>query len=532
MANVAIRDVVDGGGVNKDAQANSLPPNAFSELINVRATARRFERFGDTIEYQDEYTDYELQDGARALFDIILNGVEGHLLVTATDVYYDIGSGWINISPSYSTFVDADDWILEQYGDVLILTSLSNVPFVYTAGDAQMTEFTNWPGSSTKVGRIFGYKNFLIAVNVEINTTEQSGYYFWSDVVIDGDVENVEWANLTTNLAGANTLPDGSGPVREGGVLRDAAILYTDRTAWRLDITNQVAGSTPLVFNARRIFADDGILAARCFVEVAGLHYVIGLNRIYIHDGFNKQYPADNRVNRFFYGRLGNRAFAFVTHYPRPNEIVFSYAIKGFDQASEALVYNYRYNVWTRWIFSETAGVFRYLMVGPDFSDEIPSWADLLAQGVTWGDLKNTSWNQLFPNTRDRVPYGLNTTDNVIYVLDSDDENTQTPFTLTIERRDLDLDEVFGEAEPMIHIKRITPMISGRGTVTFEVGGRNSIAEPVVYGAPVTFTIGTDYKVDIRQTWRFLAIRMTQTSAQGQMSFTGMDLNVKKASRR
>lgn len=532
MAIVPIRDIVRSGGVNKDSQANSLKPNAWSELINVRATAERFERVGDTIDYQDEYSDYELQDGARALFDIILNGVEGHLLVTATDVYYDIGSGWINISPSYSALPDADDWILEQYGENLILTSRSSVPFVYSTGDVEFQEFTNWIGPNTKVGRIFGYKNFLVAVNVETNNTPLGGYYFWSDVVIDGDVLNVEWENLTTNLAGANTLPDGSGPVADGGVLRDSAILYTDRTVWRLDITNQVAGSTPLVFNARRIFADDGILAPRCFVEVAGIHYVIGLNRIYVHDGFRKQYPADNRVNRFFYGRLGNNAFAFVAHYPRPNEIIFAYGIKEFNQASEAIVYNYRYDVWTRWIFSTTEGVFRYLMVGADFSEEVPSWADLLAQGVTWADLKNTSWNELFPNTRERIPYGLNTQTDAIYALDSDDENTLTPFNLIIERRDLDLDELFGEAESMLHLRRIVPLISGRGTVTFQIGGRNSIAEPVVFGAPIVYTIGTDYKVDTRVTYRWLAIRITQTSAQGYMSFTGMDMDIKKVSRR
>lgn len=532
MPNVPIRDIVDGGGVNKDAQANSLPLTAFSELINVRATARRFERVGDTILYQDEYSDYELQEGARALFDIILNGAEGLLLVTATDVYYDIGSGWINITPSYSTFVDADDWICEQYGDSIILTSLSNVPFIYTAGDVMMTEFTDWPGASTKVGRIFGYKNFLIAVNVEINSTAQGGYYFWSDAVIDGDIENVEWSNLTTNLAGANTLPDGSGAVIDGGVLRDSAILYTDRTVWRLDITNQVVGTTPLVFNARRIFADEGILRARCFVEIDGRHWVVGLNRIYVHDGFNKQFPADNRVNRFFYGRLGTEGYAFVTHYPRPSEVVISFGIKGFDQASEALVYNYRYNVWTRWIFSEDSGVFRYLVVGPDFSTEVPSWNDLLSQGVTWNDLKNTSWNELFPNQRDRIPYGLNTDADSIYVLDTDDDYGLTPHQLVIERRDIDFDEVLGESEVMVHIKRIVPFFSGQGVVIVEVGGRNNIAADVVYGPAVTFTIGEDYKVDCRQTWRFPAIRITQTSAQGFLSFTGMDVNIQKVSRR
>lgn len=528
MPSIPIRNLVAGGGVNKDEQSNSLKPNAFDELINVRASAGRLERFGDTIEYQDEYSDYEHQDGDRALFDIVLQGNPGLVLVTSTDVYYDIGAGWINITPSYSTFVDATDWELTQYGDSFILTSLSNVPFVFVAGEVMMEEFNDWP-ANYKTGKIFAYKNFLIAVNISISNTEQSGLVLWSHTVLDGDVVNVAWDNLSTNLAGENILPDGSGVILDGGVLRDSAILYTERTVWRMDITNTVAGTTPLVFNFRRVFGDDGILRPRCFAEANGVHFVIGANRIYTHDGFNRQSLSDNRVNRFFYGRLGNQGFAFVTHYPRPQEVVFSFGIKNFTQASEALVYNYQYNFWTRWVFSEDTGIFRYLTVGPKFDQSAPSWSTITG---TWADYKSTSWGQLFPNTREQVPYGLDTANNRILQLDSDDENDQTPFTLVIQRRDLDLDEMFGQGESIRHVRRIIPLVTGEGTFTVQVGGRNALGQAVQWGPARTFTIGTDYKVDVRQSWRYPALRITQTSAQGRMSFTGFDIDMRLVSRR
>jgi len=527
MPVIPIRNLVRGGGLNKDEQPNSLPPGAFNELINVRAKSGRFERFGDTVAFQDSYTNPELAE-PRAIFDIVLQGAAGILLITGTGVFYDVGSGWIDISPSYFSIVDSPDWTMEQYGDSFILCSPDDEPMIFVAGTLEVQQFTDWP-SGYRSGRIFAYKNFLVAVNVSVGGDDQGGLVVWSDVVLDGDVVNVEWSNLTTNLAGENILPDGSGKVIEGGVLRDSAILYTDTTVWQMNLTNTVAGTTPLVFNFRRVFADDGILAPRCFVEVGGMHYVIGFNRIYVHDGFNRKSISDNRVNAFFYSRLGTEGFAYVMHYPRPQEIVFAFATRELDQASEALVYNYQYDVWSRWVFSEDEGVFRYMIVGPKFDQNVPSWANVVG---TWADFNATTWDQLFPNLREQIAYGLDTVGQRILMADSDTENTETPFTLTIQRSDLDLDEVFQQVQTIRHIKRLIPLISGEGVVVIEVGGRNVLASPIQWHSPMNFVIGTDYKVDMRRSYRFPAVRFTQTSAQGRMSISGFDIEIMKSSKR
>lgn len=527
MTMIPVRNLTSQGGLNADAQPNSLNPAQFTRLDNVRARAQRIERVGDTLVYQDAVSNVEL-DEARAIFDINLQGSEGLLMITADAVYYDIGSGWIDITPSYSVFSDNSDWQFEQYGDSFIITCKGSVPYVYEAGAAYMEEFTDWP-AGFQAGRIFAYKNFLIAVDLEINNNIASGRVIWSDVVVGGDLINVEWTNLASNLAGSNTLPDGSGAVLDGGVLRDSAILYTDRTVWRMDVTSQVAGLSPLVFNFRRIFADDGILAPRCFVDVGGVHHVIGVNRIYVHDGIQRQYPADNRVNNFFYSQLGSEGFAFVTHYPRTQEILYSYATRSFTQANEAIVFNYLYNFWSRWVFNDSAGVFKYITIGPEFDQDVPTWGDLIGN---WADFNSTTWGDLFPNLRDRVIYALDNESDTIYQIDSDTENTETPQSLVVERLDIDLDEVFEENRGIVHMRRMIPLVSGEGEFTFEVGGRNNLAEPVVFGPPITFTIGTDYKLDFRVSYRFPAFRITQTSAQGSLSMTGYDLDARRISMR
>lgn len=529
MPVIPVRELHKGGGVNKDAQANALALSAFSELINGRFTASRIERIGDTEIYQDALDSYaSVLTDARAFFSITRAGNEGHLLITSDSVYYDIGSGWIDVTPSYSVLNDSPEWSCEQYGDSVIITSIGNEPYVLAPGAIEFAPFLDW-NPNYESGRIFAYKNFLIAVDIVDTGDPISGKIIWSDAVIDGNVIGVEWTNLATNLAGENILPDASGVVLDGGVLKDSAILYTESTVWRMDAGNAVAGLTPLVFNFRRMFADDGILRKRCFVEVEGKHFVIGLNDIYVHDGFTKQTISHNRINRFFYGRLGTEGYAYVIHYPKPQEVIFAYASREFTQANEAIIFNYQYNTWVRWTFSDTEGTFKYLAVAALFNLDVESWETLPG---TWQDYQNTSWNELFPSARTKVLYGLNAQDDELYVVDTDTAYNRTPNTLLIEHIDIDLKEVDGESSHLSYLHRMVPMVQGEGTFRVQFGGRNNLGESIRWSPFVTFTIGEDYKIDSRVTYRYLAFRIEQDSDEGFLSLTGFDLHAKSKSQR
>jgi hypothetical protein len=527
MPIIPVRELHKGGGVNKDAQANSLPLNAFSEIVNGRFSASRLERVGETQFYDDSYFSPELTD-SRAFFAISRGGNDGHLLITDSSVFYDIGVGWVDVTPMYAPINDSNEWSCEQYGDSIIITSLGNIPLVLSPSGSEFEPFVDWP-VGYEAGKVFAYKNFLIAVNLRNLSNPLAGTVMWSDVVIDGDCVNVEWSNLTTNLAGQNILPDSSGVVLDGGVLKDAAILYTENTVWRMDATNAVAGTTPLVFNFRRVFADDGILRQRCFSEIEGRHFVIGLNNIYIHDGFTKQSISDDRVTRFFYGRLGTEGYAYVLHYPRPQEVMFVFASRTFAQANEAIVFNYRYGAFTRWIFSDTRGTFKYMAVAAEFDKTVHTWATLPG---TWQDYRATSWDDLFPSQRDQVLYGLNVDDDELLIIDTDSSVNQTPGILYIERLDIDLKEVDGESSFISYFHRLVPLVTGSGTFRVQFGGRNQLGQPIQWLPPVVYTIGQDYKVDARVSYRYLAFRIEQTTDEGFLSLTGFDLHARTVTMR
>lgn len=530
MPVVPVRNLVGGQGVNKDKSPNSLAPNSFSEVINARFVRDRLERFGGTQTFADSATVTELAD-ARAAFGFVRNGSEGIVAITDDEIRTTInGTTWVDRTP-VGGIVDRTDWNLTQYGDWLLLTSLGNQPLCLDPAGTLFEIFANWP-VTYECQKLIPYKNILIAIGVEINNNPQSGLVKWSDVVNVANVDTVDWDfSNPASLSGENVLPDRDGEIRDGGVLRDSCMLYADASVWRVDLSNTQVGVSPVVFNFRKVFSDDGIIANRCFVEVAGLHYVVGLYDIYRHDGFQKTTISDNRMTEFFYDRLGNNQIVFLEHYQRPQEIIINYSVGSDGLASEAMVYNYFYDTWTRWQFDDqqTGGLYSHFFQGPEFDTNIPTWGDLQTDGVLWSDLNNTTWNALFPQNRNRVPYMLavQAGDEKIFQVDVGGNFTsETPIEMFIERRDLDLDEIFGHGRSIKYISKFLPLVTGEGNLRIQFGGRNALGEPIVWQPERTYDIASDYKLDLRVSWRYPALRLIQDSADGTFALDGFDLLV------
>ena len=529
MPVVPVRDLVGGGGANLDVSPDDLPMNSFNNIINGRFSRNRIERFGGNELYQDPTTNPEVANGT-TIWNIIRNGVEGFLLTTSTTVLIDIGAGYVDVTPT-AGIVNSNEWLMEQYGDWIILTTIegNQEPIVLDPTGGVFEPFTNWrPGF--QAAKIFGYKNFLVAIGIELNNNPENGLVFWSDVVNEDILQDVAWDPADpTSLAGENVLPSFDGLIRDAGVLRDSGILYTDTSVWRMDPTNATAGAFPLVFNFRIIFQDDGILDARCWEEVNGRHYVVGIYDIYIHDGFNKQSISDNRVTEFFFDRIGTSTFAFMAHYQRPQEIIISYSSRGASVADEALIYNYFYGTWTRFVIGDTAGQYSHLILAPEFVNNVQSWADAQVDNTQWSDVNNSSWDSLFPQNRNRIPYVLVPSTSSIFFID---RNTTASMSvdLFIERLDLDLDEVFNKNRSIKHIKRFMPQARGDGEITIQFGGRNALGEQIVWDTERVYNLITDYKFDLRISYRYPAFRIRQGTNGNALTLTGYDIEVMEVS--
>ena len=194
-------------------------------------------------------------------------------------------------------------------------------------------------------------------------------------------------------------------------------------------------------------------------------------------------------------------------------------------------MYNYYYDTFTRWVFTEAGGLYTHFTQGPDFGLNIPTWEDLLNQGVKWSDLNSTSWNQLFPQNRDRVPYSLGK--DKIYRMDvGGAASSVTPAEVVIQRVDLDLDEAFGGSNPIKYISKFLPILVGEGTVRIQFGGRNALSQAIVWQPEREYVIGSDYQFTLRLSTRYPSFRIKQDASEGTMALDGYDLKVKAVSRR
>jgi hypothetical protein len=72
-------------------------------------------------------------------------------------------------------------------------------------------------------------------------------------------------------------------------------------------------------------------------------------------------------------------------------------------------------------------------------------------------------------------------------------------------------------------ISRVFPRIEGTGTVDISIGAELAPNSGVVYNDPVSFTIGTDNKVDCRVRGRYAAIKI-ESDAASQFRLSGYSI--------
>ena len=107
------------------------------------------------------------------------------------------------------------------------------------------------------------------------------------------------------------------------------------------------------------------------------------------------------------------------------------------------------------------------------------------------------------------------TNDNKVFLADSGSTFDGTNFTTTLERRGLNA----GRTDLVAQITKVVPRLEGTGTVSISVGAELAPNMGVTYNDPVTFTIGTDNKVDCRIKGRYAAIKIeADTATQFRLS--------------
>ena len=518
MAFIPIRNV-GRGGIVTDQDPYDLNLTQFGSGNNV---AFADGRIGKALGYTGYTTPTESPTHIQSWQ---VSGGSSLVYGSLTKLYKFDGSSHTNVSKTSDTFnySTSERWQSVQAGQAVIMNNGSDAPQFLLPAGSRFADLTAWPSGMT-TSCIKPYNSFLVCAGYEDGSGAYPYTVRWSDE-FDPTTVPSDW-NIasTTNLAGENFLSGHNGVLVDQKTLGGSNMIYAEHGVFAMDYIG-----APLVFSFREVFNDDGIINRGAVASFFNRHLVVGHNDIYIHDGNSKQSVADKRVRREFYSLVADERSVYCVEVPQRSEIWICFAdndASDSETANRALVYNWAQEAWTFQDIPETRAM--------SISDTISSVGAWDNQTVTWNQ-SSDYWSTLGATTDSSTLklFAAGTTDTKIYQMLDGYSSDGTACDSFLEITKMDLDELTGQATNTIkRINQMFPQISGDGTVNIQLGYSNAPQEGVTWMPAVPYNVGTDHKVDIRSSGRYLAMRIESSGATDWWILNGLDIEVLEVAKR
>jgi hypothetical protein len=285
-----------------------------------------------------------------------------------------------DVTPSSWSPLAADTpWSACSLGGVTYVSRADMAPVRMLPGDPAFAPLVHWD-PSWRCAVLRSYRDCLVAMALTEGGSFKPGRVRWSEFAQAGQ-EPSTWAdNDPTVNSGNNYLAELRSPIVDGMSLGQDFYIYSGHEVWRMQL---VGGQEVMTFSPA--FNDFGLLNTNCVVQVDGQHICFGLEDIIAHDGVQKKSIAENRVRQRIYSSINwtGQSRAFVVHDKSQHEVWFCYRSHGDDvywgqgdYCTEAAVWNYVTDAWC----------FR------DLPNVGAAAAANATSGVSWGDLKSSSW--------------------------------------------------------------------------------------------------------------------------------------------
>lgn len=525
-------------GVIKDTPATNLPPEAWTALQNARVTEGGVEKFyGEALTLNTESAALSVQPYWLAYAQSPANafwlylGANKVYVRDSADPFTDtnITRQSAGVDVNYSATEDVK-WNGGMFGGVYIANNSFDVPQYWAAISAgtKMANLTNWDSARrAKVVRPYG--RFLVALNLTVSATEYPHDVLWSHPADAGNIPSSWDETDTTKDCGRYSLSDSQGVLVDGLQLRDAFMIYKEDATWMMQLIGGV-----YVMKFTRVLKESGLLAANCvthFKDNAEMHFVVGVDDIYVHNGQSAQSILNKKLRRWLFNNIDGTYYkrSFVVPYPTRQEIWFCFPESGQSQPTQALVWNWAENKFSQRDLCKitttngtrstvaTQGVV-CVAAGVVSSSTSSGWS---ADSSSW-DSDSSTWEQ---RTYSPLNYQLVSADRSgskrLYNLDTTNQFDGTNFNVVFERTGLSIIGRDREGQPKNDnevVKLLTelwPRFEGEAgaEIAIEVGTQMGPNDAVSWGTPFTFTIGSQKKINPYRSGKFLSFRFSWSSA-------------------
>ena len=356
MPIVNINDVGKYGVITpSDLAARHIPLGAWTYAENVAFRGTHIAPA--TSLWEKDSARFDPAMGIKHIFSVLAADGETWVFCGEDAVYASFGSTATDgvISGATAPY-NAAEWNGGVFNNLLVINpiAISSNP-VMGVGAPQLwspttiatalVNLTNWP-ANYKCRCIRPFKTYLVAMGIQkpAGPTNYVRMVKWSHSADTGVPSSWDETNPTLD-AGENNLPYGSTPIVDGLDLGEAFVIYTEEETWMMYLSNE--GD---IFKFRRMFSDSGLIAQDCAVALfPGKHLAVTQNDIILHDLYNRESVIDNRIRNWFFDNVGVAPYYCRMAVDRIHkEVWIGYPLTSDPTLSQALVWNYKFDTWTK----------------------------------------------------------------------------------------------------------------------------------------------------------------------------------------
>ena len=443
------------------------------------------------------------------------------------------GSGtWSTPSTTSNVILDAGQWSLDNFGEVLIATIHNGKTFTWNAGATNartVRASTSTSGFSTSA-------NPTASRFTLVSDRDRHVFHFGTETTIGtlssqdpmfirfSDQENLnDYSPTATNTSGTFRLDTGN-EIRGAVQGKDYTLVLTDNAAYVI----QFVGA-PFTFSVRQVGTNCGLIGQNALSYSNGrIFWMSGEGGFFVYDGTVKMLPC--LVEDFVFttggGNLGiNYSAARVTyaeHNSLYNEVSWFYPKNGSNQIDRCVTFNYGENCWTTSSLARTTyadqGVFD-LPYATEYN--LTATPVFNIQGIT--NLSGASLYYEHEKGTDQVNSSGTTSINS-FIRSGD-------FDITGNKGSIDYR---GDGEFFMSVKRFIPdyqLITGNSKVTLFINDYpNNTATSSPLG-PFTVTSSTD-KIDTRARGRLVSLKIENDAVGETWRYGTFRLDAKPDGRR
>ncbi|WP_343735339.1 hypothetical protein [Acidovorax sp.] len=407
-----------------------------------------------------------------------------------------------------------DRWSGGTLGGVLVMNNGVDVPQYLQPGLMKLRPMQGW-NSLWRCAFMVPYKQYLMAFDVTKDIGKADGrnphMMKWSTSAIPGALPT-SWDSTDPKLdAGEVDIAETPDLLVDALQLGDALIVYKERSMYAVRFVGQ-----PFIFQIQRIPGESGMLTRGCGAITPMGHVVLTGGDVVVNNGQGVESIADGWVRKYIFDNIDSTNYkrAFVTTNPERNEVLICFPTPGDSDCTKAAVWNWKSKTWG---LRDLASI-KYGAVGQIDNFALTTWA---ADSDAW-DLDASTWNEdeYSPNESRLLMVGP---EKIVIFDVSNSDDASTPLPGVLERTGMFLDD----AQAMKLLKSLQMRIDATAgaVVTVNFGYQMVPDSATVWGADMTYIVGTDLKVDGFAQGRYLAIRI---SCSTPWRLRAVDLDVVK----